>query len=133
MKLIVDTNVLFTYFWEKAITKKLIMLEDLELFAPEFSLEELNKYEQEIIKKTGISESKFSELKFDLAISVKFIPMEEYNDFLKEALEISPDQNDIDFFALALKLRLPIWSNDPLLKSQDKIKILNTEEVLNLI
>ena len=133
MKFIVDTNILFTYFFESSITKELIMIEDLELFSPEFALEEINKYKLDIIKKTGISESKFNELRFDLAISIKFIPVKEYKAFLENALEISPDSNDIDFFALALKLNLPIWSNDKLLKKQDKIRILNTKEVLKLI
>lgn len=133
MKFIVDTNILFTYFFESSITKEMIMIKDLELFSPEFALQEINKYKLDIIKKTGISESKFNELRFDLAISIKFIPVKEYKSFLENALEISPDPNDIDFFALALKLNLPIWSNDKLLKKQDKIRILGTKEVLKLI
>jgi len=133
MKLVVDTNILYTYFWKHSLTKKLIMRKDLELFAPEFGLEEINKYKTDIIKKTKISEDKFRELKFDIAISVKFIPVEEYRGFLKRALEISPDPNDIDFFALSLKLNLPIWSNDALLKNQTKIRILTTKEILGLI
>jgi len=133
MKLIIDTNILYTYFWKGSITKKLIMNRDIELFSPEFALEEINKHKLDIIKKTKISESKFDELRFDLAISVKFIPFEKYQKFLDSALEISPDPNDIDFFALALKLNLPIWTNDRLLKNQNKIKIITTKNMLNLL
>lgn len=133
MKFVIDTNILFTYFWKDSITKKLIMLKDLDLFSPEFALKEINKYKLDIIKKTKISEYKFNELKFDLAISIKFVSIKEYKDFLEQALKISPDPNDLDFFALALKQNLPIWSNDKILKEQNKVKIFNTKEVLNLI
>ena len=132
MKIIIDTNILYSYFWKNSLTKKLIMLEEIELFAPEFALEEINKYQKDIIQKTKITENKFNELKFDIAISVKFISLENYKEFLGEALKISPDPNDIDFFALALKLKLPIWSNDSILKKQNKIKILTTKEVFSL-
>jgi len=133
MKFIIDTNVLFTYFWENSITRKLIMLNDFELFAPEFALEEINKHKPDIIKKTKISEKDFQVLKLDLAISVRFMPIDDYRDFLKDALEISPDSNDIDFFALALKMDLPLWSNDSLLKKQGEVKVLNTKEILGMI
>ena len=133
MKFIVDTNILYSYFWKNSLTKEMIMREDLELFSPEYALEEINKYKSDIIKKTKITEDKFIELRFDIAISVKFISIEEYRELLKEALEISPDPNDIDFFALSLKLEIPIWSNDLLLQKQNKVKIFTTKEVLYLI
>ena len=73
------------------------------------------------MKKTGITLKEFKELRKDLAIAVVFIPLEEYEKFLKIAFKTSPDPNDVDFFALALKLKLPIWSNDSLLKKQNKL------------
>ena len=133
MKLVVDTNILFSYFWKNSFTKSLIMSDKLELFAPDYALEEINKYKKEIIKKTGISEREFSLLRVDIAISVNFVPIQEYKNFLKKASEISPDKNDIDFFALALKLKLPIWSNDVLLNSQSEVKVYTTKEVVGLV
>jgi predicted nucleic acid-binding protein len=130
MKLIVDTNILFTFFWDNSLAKKLLMKINLELFSPEFALEEINKYKEDILEKTGISEKQFKQHRRDIAIAVEFIPLEEYKAFLKQAIKISPDQNDIDFFALALKLKLPIWSNDSLLKKQNKIKIFSTKDLL---
>jgi len=40
------------------------------------------------------------------------VPVSEYKDFRQEAESISPDPNDMQYFALALKLCCPIWSND---------------------
>ena len=133
MKLIIDTNILYSYFWRNTITKRLIIQEDFELYAPEFALEEIKKYKADIIKKTKITEDEFKVSKFDLAISIKFIPIEDYKKYLKQALEISPDPNDIDFLALAMKLNLPLWSNDLKLKKQNKVQILNTKEILTLL
>jgi|SRR3989338_938524 len=131
MKFVVDTNVLFTFFWKNSFTKGLLVDQDLEFFAPEFALEEINKYSDEILRKTGISLEKFKELRTDLAIFVEFIPLEEYKQFLPEALSLIPlYPNDADFLALALKLTLPIWSNDPHLKRQSKAKVYSTSELL---
>ncbi|MBS3095717.1 hypothetical protein J4231_03480, partial [Candidatus Woesearchaeota archaeon] len=44
--------------------------------------------------------------------------------------KISPDPNDLDFFALALKLDLPIWSNDNLLKKQNTLNVFSTLDLL---
>lgn len=35
-----------------------------------------------------------------------------------------------DFFALALKLNCPIWSNENLHKKQSKVKIYSTSELI---
>ncbi len=131
MKFVVDTNVLFTFFWKNSFTKGLLVDQDLEFFAPEFALEEINKYSNEILEKTNISLEKFKELRTDLAIFVEFIPLEEYKQFLPEALSLIPIYpDDADFLALALKLKLPIWSNDPHLKRQSKVKVYFTSELL---
>ena len=131
MKFVVDTNVLFTFFWKDSFTKGLLVDQDLEFSAPEFALEEINKHTDEILKKTGISLDKFKELRRDLAIFVEFIPLKEYKEFLPNALSLIPMYpNDIDFLALALKLGLQIWSNDPHLKKQSKVKVYTTSEFI---
>ena len=133
MKLVIDTDILYSYFWKGSLTRSLIMGEDFELFAPELALKEIKNYKSNIIKKIKLNEREFETLLFDIAISVKFIPIEKYKNFLKKALKISPDPDDLDFFALALKLKFPLWSNDLLLKKQDKIRIPTTKEILGLI
>jgi predicted nucleic acid-binding protein len=67
-----------------------------------------------------------------LKVVVKFIKEEEYSEFLSEARKVSPDPNDSDFFALALKLNCPIWSEDKRLKKQSRVKVLSTRELMEL-
>ena len=52
--------------------------------------------------------------------------------FLKQK-KISPDINDTEYFALALKLKCSIWSNDKKLKKQNKVKVYSTEEIVRVI
>ena len=106
------------------------MDQDMILFAPEFALEEIKKYENEIMHKAKITKKEFNFLRKELAIAIDFIPLQIYGSYLKKALIVSPDENDIDFFALALKLKIPLWSNDKLLKKQNIVKVLDTKEVL---
>ena len=55
MEFIVDTNVLLTFFWKNSTFKKISLMQELDLFSPEFALKEINKHSDEIIKKCGLS------------------------------------------------------------------------------
>ena len=129
MDFVVDTNVLFTFFWEGSSTRKLLVKQELDLFSPEFALEEINSHCDEILKKTGISLEEFKRLRRELAILVEFIPLEEYSSFMEKASAI-PDPDDVDFVALALKLDCPIWSNDKELKQQTVVKVFSTSDLI---
>ena len=48
---------------------------------------------------------------------------------LKEVEKISPHPKDIEFFALALKFNMLIWSEEKSFKTQKEVKVLNTEEL----
>ena len=132
MKFIADTNILFSYFWKNSITVSLIRNPNLKLISPEYALKEIEKYKQDIIKKTNISETTFNALKYELKLHIKFVPIKEYKEKLNKARKISPDPDDVDFFALAIKTKSPIWSNDKQLKKQEKILVISTDELLNI-
>jgi predicted nucleic acid-binding protein len=104
----------------------------LELFSPEYALEEINDHSKELMKKAGLSRKRFAELRRELARMVEFVPVEDYRDMLKSALDICPDSGDIDFFALALRLRAPLWSNDRLLKRQKRVVVVCTLELIEM-
>ena len=130
MKIVVDTNILFSFFWEGSFTKKLLKSGKFNLISPKFSLKEIEKYSADIIKKARINHVKFKKYLDDLKKFVIFIDKKNYSDFLKDGAKISPDKADSHFFALCLKNSCPLWSKDSLLKKQDKIKVLSTEEII---
>lgn len=62
---------------------------------------------------------------------IEFIPFEEFKEFREEAERISPDPDDVPYFALSLKFdRCPILSGDPELKQQSVIEILSPAKAL---
>ena len=65
-------------------------------------------------------------------IVITDINMPEMNG-IQMAEKITPDPNDAEYFALALKLGCGIWSNDKKLKEQDKIKIYSTSDLIELV
>ena len=125
MKLILDTNSLFSFFWKGSLIKKLLAAEH-EVFAPEFALEELDKHKSEIMRKAKLSLSEFNELFIDIEELVTFIPFSEYADKIPEAFNCLPEHpKDIDFIALALKEDSAIVSNDKELQKQSRIDVFN--------
>lgn len=132
MRLVVDTNILFTYFWRNSVFNKLLK-EELELFSPKLALKEIHKYSSEIIRKTKLTKKEFEDLIKDLALEVEFIPIKEYSSLLKKATQNLEDKKDADLLALALRLHCPIWSNDKHLKQQKLIITLTTKEIVDLL
>ena len=134
MKLVVDTNVLFSFFKKESETKKLILnFEILELATPSFCIDELEEHKERICRKSRLSNSEYEEVLNALLIFVKVFSLSEYKDFLLDAKNTSPDPDDVDFVALALNLDCAIWSNDKGLKQQSVVKVFSTSELIKLL
>jgi len=111
----------------------LFSIMDFEFYAPSFIIEEFNKYREECLKKSGLKRDLFELRKKEVMKKIIFIDFKDYSKFLKETLKFCPDKDDAPYFALALKLDCPIWSNDSLLKSQDKIRVLSTRDIIEIV
>jgi len=132
MRLIVDTNSLFTFFWKGSLIKKLLIAEH-ELYSPEFALDELEKHKSEILIKTKISSEEFDELIRDLQKLVTFVPFSKYSDKMSKAfLLLREHTKDVDFLALALKLNASIVSNDLELLKQTAVEVFNKAKFSSL-
>jgi len=138
MRLVVDTNVLFSFFKKNSFTRGIILNGKLDLISPQLSLQELKKYSEELKSKSKINEKILEEIFLELPLRIIFIPDSEYENCFCEALKISEDipeskreefKEDIDFFALAIRENCAIWSNDSLFKEQHRIKIFNSLEI----
>ncbi|EFK96340.1 protein containing Nucleotide binding protein, PINc domain [sediment metagenome] len=132
MNLVIDANILFSLLIKEGKTIELLLDLSINLFTPEFIFTEFEKHKQEILKKTNRSEEEFDEILNILEEIITIVPSEEFKDFQEIAKGISPDPDDIMYFALALKLNCPIWTNDKKLKQQDKVKIYSTSDLAEL-
>jgi len=133
MKIVVDTNILFSFFWKDSVTRKLLVASNFELISPKIALEEIKRYSTDIIKKTKITQKNFDRDFLNLKKVVKFVDTKKYSSFLREAERIAPDKDDTQFFALCLKFSCFLWSNDSMLKKQNRIKVLSTEDIIGIL
>jgi len=133
MLLVMDANVLFSALIKMSKTLDLFLDSKLNLVSPDFIFDEFIKHKDEISRKSGLGYNHLLAIIVLLSEKVSFVSVEEYKKFLIEAIEISPDENDIDYFALALKLNCGIWSNDKKLKEQNRVKVYSTEELIEFL
>ena len=133
MDLVIDANVfLSTLISPSGKTSNLLFNERLKLFAPEWLLEEFEEHKTEILEKTKLAEEEFELFLSIISARVEFIPKIEFENYLKEAETLTPDKDDREYFALALKLKANIWTNDKKFKEQNKILVYNTTELLTV-
>jgi len=135
-QLIPDANILFSFFKSDSIrrnTFKELLKKECKFICPSYTLEELSKDKEKIKKYSGIDEFEFSYLYQLLNKELNIIPIEKYKEYLLRAEEISPHEKDNIYFALALSLSIPIWSDEKAFKRQSKVKIYSTEELLAII
>ncbi len=133
MLLIIDANELFAAMIARGVTLNLFFDRRLDLVSPRFILEEYIKHKGDIVNRSGLNEEETLSFLLLLTPKIKLFEKEEISEFLKEAKEISPDSDDVEYFALALKLNCPIWSEDKLLKKQSKVKVYSTSDLLKEI
>lgn len=130
MKLVVDTNILLSFFRKNPVRSVIINPQSLniELYSPEHCWTELLNIKPSISKYCKLPSEQIKLIFEELKEFVEIIPDELSKPFESQAKELIHDK-DIPIFALALKLNCPIWSNEPGFKNQSSVKIFNTREL----
>lgn len=130
MKLVVDVNIIMASLIRQSVTAELLVRDDLELFSPDYALDEIIQNRDIILEKTNRPREEFAIFIDILQRRVKWVPQKEWEQFIPAAREICPDMKDIPFFALALAISAPIWSNDKELKEkQSTVNVVFTHEL----
>ncbi len=133
MLLVVDANELFSALISRGKTLELFFSKGITLASPDFIFSEFKEHIFEISKKAGLDKEKLNSFLMIITQRIQFFSVEEFSSFLLEAKNICPDKDDIEYFALALKLRCPIWSEDKKLRNQNKVEIISTRELVGII
>lgn len=130
MRFVIDANEIFSFFNKKSKAREIVLISEVPFYAPKFALIEIQKYEKEIMKRFLLNEDQFSFV-FDLIGKVIFfVEKEEYEEFIQNAEKVCPDKDDVDYFALALKLNCGIWSEDKELRNQKEVEVLSTKDLI---
>lgn len=130
MDLVVDANILFASLIKDGATIEVLFEPEIHLFAPEYLFFEISKHKDELAAKTKRGPEELESMFSLLRQKISVVPIEEISPFLEQGKKISPDPNDAVYFALALRMGMPIWSNDKKLKTQKSVKVYSTSELI---
>ena len=135
MLVVIDANELFSLLIRGSTKSETIFFSDnIELIAPEFLLIEFAGNRDDVLSKTHRSKSDFSGLFSLFERRIRFIPKEDFREFIPGALSLlSKHPKDVPYFALCLKFNCPLWSEEKLLKKQSSVKVFNTNELFSLL
>lgn len=134
MRLVVDTNILVSFFRPNPVNEIISKSEyfNLDLFSPEYAIKELINNKKEILKYSGLNSKQFENKLSELTSFIRIAPKKLFNKYLKEAKKLIHDK-DIPIFALALNLECPIWSNEPGFKKQSQVIIFSTRDMIEIL
>ena len=135
MELVVDANIMVAGLLKNGITRELMLKNDISLYTSEFILVEFFKHINELAKKADMQKDDFKDLAEILIVEsgLKIITKDEVRSFIDLAEKISPDPDDVLYFATALKLDCGIWSNDKELKNQNHVKVYSTSDLIKML
>jgi predicted nucleic acid-binding protein len=134
MELVVDANILISALLKEGITRKLLFNDELILYTPEFIIDEFLKHSIQLAKKAHATEKALHNLAKELIIesNITIVTKDDVRSYIKKAETLSPDPDDVMYFATALKFKCSIWSNDKRLKNQKSIQIFMTHDLMKL-
>lgn len=134
MELVVDANILLAGFMKNAVTRELFLDSRLKLHAPEHLIYETRRHllgNSDLKRRIGLSSGQIKEIWFLLTQNIESHAQEDYRKTYPSAFHIAPHPENAPYLALALSMGISVWSNDKGMKTQDKVRVLTTQEVLN--
>ncbi len=130
MQLVVDSNIIIAALIRHGDTARVVFSDNVSLVAPELLFEEVESHISRISEASGLGGQELAGLFSILRRVVDVLPSEKFSDFMKEANALAHDKDDTEFLAVGMALDIPVWSNDKALKLQNRVKVLNTAELM---
>ena len=127
------TNVLMAGILKELLAREILLNENISFFIPEFAINEIEKYKNELMPKAGYTLDDFDFLMEYLSENIEIVPKEEIQPFMKNAEEIMKniDVKDSSFIALCLSLKADgIFSFDKHFLQQKAVKVFLPEELI---
>ena len=136
MKIIIDSNILFSALIRDSFTRRLILEYEEQFLFPEFIFEEMEKHKEELFRKSGMTTEDLNKLLQLIIKKILIVPNSILIPYRKEALEIIKEIDIDDVLFIACALAYPnsiLWSNDKDLKKQNKVTVLSTAEIIKVL
>jgi len=130
-KLAADANVILSAVAGKAALR-VFLEKDIEIVTTQFNIDEVKEYLSVIAEKYELREEILeSQLKL---LPLRIYQQNYYKDFLHAAARrlSGKDEDDVELFALSIKLKIPVWSNDRDFKNMG-VEVYTTATLLKLL
>ncbi|MDO8661122.1 MAG: PIN domain-containing protein [Candidatus Woesearchaeota archaeon] len=131
MRIVLDSNIVLAALIKDGHVRRILTTAPASFFFPEVFMEELEKYKPVVLEKTGLDQSSYELLLQTILNYLEIIPPYEIQKNLSEAVKLMKliDVKDAPVLATALSMNAIIWSDDPHLKKQQRIKTFTTSEI----
>jgi len=133
MELVADTNIVAAAILRKGLTRELLFNPVLSLFSPDRLTAELYGHEAEFVEKSGLTGEQFRQAVALVLSRIDVLPFEFYSHLAFQARQTAPDKDDWPFLAVAMRKNCCLWSNDKKLRQQDKVKVVDTAELREIL
>ncbi len=133
MLLVVDANRVIAAFIKSGTTREILFMEQFEFIAPDFILEEIEKYKAEIMLKAGFGPDNFEVLLSLFLECITIFPQEEYQEYISLLETEISDIKDIPYVACCLAAKAQgIWTHDPDFREQKKVNVFTNIDLLRM-
>ena len=130
--LVVDANVLFGALLRDSTNRNLILHGQLDLHAPDWLWDELERNRAFLVKKSRVTNAAFDLLMEGLRDHVRSIPLAAIEPHMEAALGRLNDEDELDapYVAAALAIGGGVWSHDKALGEKAGVPVFTTGEIL---
>ncbi len=133
MKIVVDTNRIIAALVKESTTRSILFNKNFEFVTPDYTITEIHEHKKELKAKTNLSDEEFEKLLTLIFEHIEIIPEADYKNFIKECKNEIDDLGDVPILATAIAFKLDgIWTHDPHLKKQKRIKLFTNIDMLKL-
>jgi|SRR3989338_1547973 len=109
------------------------VVNELEFISPEFLFFEIGKNLDVIVERSKLTSEELADVFRFIKGEIDFIPFSDFNIFKDEAEKLAPHDKDVQYFSLALASDAVIWSDEVAFKKQSKVKVFNTDDIIDLL
>jgi predicted nucleic acid-binding protein len=131
VKIIIDSNILFSAIIKDSIHRRLILEYDDFFLFPAYLFVEMQKHKNLLVTKSKLSETDFNLLVGIFLQKIIMIPDVSIEEQIKKAHDIVKNIDVDDKVFISCALAFPgsiLWSNDKELKRQNDVMVINTSE-----
>ncbi len=135
IRVVIDTNKIIASLLKHGKVRRLILYPRVKLYTVKDSYNEINKHKSYLLRK--IDEKSFNTILNSIKSRINEVDVEDKYLLIAHKISKKFDEDDTPFIALALKLNIPIWTNDKeMIKfglKTEKYYVLDTEALEDLI